>query len=383
MDVRGVSRRTLRYLAAACRRGLRMLGAALRRVGLGGRRATVALGAGGAAIALILALALAFRAHAPVRRSPAPRRPQVLGYFENGWSQIFRDSFPTVRAHQTVIDTVLAFWYSLDGQGRLREPSGPPRADVIRYVRSHHMRMGVLINNLGANMLWTAAVRSRSISAIAATVRANGYQAVEIDFELLPSDARNDFTSFVAGLRQALPKAVGLSVAVFPHVGVTSDVNGVYDYQALARYVDYEVIMLYDKHSPGGPSGPISPWPWVQQNVNYFRHILPGSKIVVAAGVYGYDWPVGSTQAAEWPLTHILEIQAEHHATAHVDAASRNPYFKYTDSNGNAHVVWYQDSATVRRRIDLVTHLGLRGIAIWRLGEGDAKVWQVLEEASK
>jgi spore germination protein len=346
----------------------------------GGWRGPAALGALAAAVMVAAAVGGMRATGRPPRAAPAPR-PQIIGYFENGWSRIFIDSFLTLRQHPKVVDTVLAYWYSMDGSGNLREPAGPPRRNVIQYVRSHGMRMGVLINNLGSDMLTTAAVRSRGASRIAAIAKADGYQEIHIDFELLPADLRDDFTAFIAGLRKALPPSVALSVSVFPKIGVTADVNGAYDYQALARYVDYEVIMLYDNHSPGGPAGPVSPWPWVEQNVAYFRGILPASKIVVAAGVYGYDWPVGSTQAAEWPLSYIQTLAARHRATVKTDPVSQNPYFQYTDASGTPHVVWFQDSATVRQRIDLVAKEGLRGIAIWALGEEDQKVWQVLETA--
>jgi spore germination protein len=375
---RRAGRRLARAAAARLAGAWRAARAALARRGLSPRQANAVL-AGGAVLAV--GLLTLFAASRPGTRSPAPRlqpRPEIIGYFENGWSRIFTDSFNALRSHPRVIDTVLAFWYSVDGAGDLRFPAGPPRPEVIQYVKSHHMRMGVLVNNLGADMLWTKAVRN-----IVAATQQHGYQEVHIDFELLPPDARDALTAFIAQLRAALPRSVALSISVFPKLDVTPDVNGAYDYQALARYVDYEVIMLYDRHSPGGPPGPVSPWPWVVDNVNYFRGILPPNQIVVAAGVYGYDWPEGSTQAAEWPLEYIQKLAADHGARIQTDPASQNPYFRYTASDGTPHVVWFQDADTVRQRIDLVTHQGLRGIAIWRLGEENQKVWQVLEEVAR
>ncbi len=333
-----------------------------------------------AAAAVVLAVVIGGRANSPRRLQPAPG-PDIIGYFENGWSRIFTDSFPSLVQHPRVVDTVLAYWYSMDGSGGLREPAGPPRQEVIKYVKSHGMRMGVLINNLGSDMLRTSAVRATAAKNVVAIARANGYQEIHIDFELLPQSLRSDLTAFIAGLRKALPPSVALSISVFPKVGVPASINGVYDYQALARYVDYEVVMLYDNHSSGGPAGPVSPMPWVKQNIAYFRGILPASKIVVAAGVYGYDWPVGSTNAAEYPLTYIRQLAARQKATVRVDPVSQNPFFRYTDASGTPRIVWYQDSATVKQRIDLVVADHLRGIAIWALGEGDQKVWQVLQEA--
>lgn len=353
-----------------------------RTFGLRGWRSGVAVAASGVGALLITAMALTSGA---AQLLPGVGLPEVIGFYQNGWSGTFRSSFPSVRAHYRQLNTVLAFWYSLDGNGHL-EAHGP-QPGVTAWIKQHHMRMGVLINNVAgssgnnAGMLTSAAVRHRSVRAIVALAAAQGYQEVNIDFELLPPSARSDLTRFMADLRQALPPSVTLSESVFPKVGVGSSINQVYDYAALAHSVNYLVIMLYDKHSNGGPAGPVSPYPWVVDNMNWFLHSdhIPASKLVLAAGVYGYDWPDGSTQATELPLTAIVALAKREGAKVHTDRASGNPYFTYS-SSGQGHVVWYQDSATVRQRLILAKRLHLHGIAIWALGQETPPVWGVIEE---
>ncbi len=317
-----------------------------------------------------------------------PQFPEVIGFYENGWSSIFRSSFPSVRAHYKYIDTVLAFWYSIDGNGNLK--ANQPSPQVTSWIKSHKMQMGILVNNVAgpsgnnAGMLQSASARTRAISSLVTLVKAHGYQEVNIDFELLPSSARDQLTTFMTDLRQALPSGVRLSISVFPPKGVSYSVNGAYDYVALAQQVDYLVIMLYDHHYAGGPAGPISPYSWVSQNIDWLiktAKIRP-SKLVLAAGVYGYDWPVGSTNATELPLAAIQSLAKSQRAAVRMDAASRNPYFYYTDSSGTRHVVWFQNQTTVKQRIQLARTLKLHGVAIWALGEETPAVWSAIEQTT-
>lgn len=364
------------------------LGRLARAFGLRGWRRGLAVAATGVALLLLVSAALGGRGGARRDRlmPETTAYPEIIGFYQNGWSAIYKSSFGSVQQHYTTLDTVLAFWYSIDGNGNLHANS--PKPSVTQWIKTHRMRMGVLINNIAGpsgdngGMLTDPTARQNAVTAIANLVKRDGYQEVNIDFELLKPSTRSGLVAFMRQLRAALPKNVVLSESLFPKVGVTPDINGAYNYIELAKYVDYLVIMLYDKHSDGGPAGPVSPYPWVVDNMNWFLHTakIPPQKIVIAAGVYGYDWPVGSTHAQEMPLTQITKKLQQTGATPQIDPTSKEPFFRYTDSNGTPHVVWYQDKDTVLQRLQLAERLKVRGLAIWALGEETPAVWGVLEQ---
>jgi len=354
-------------------------------VGLRGWRSGVAVAT--SALALLVLLGVGLGGHRGARLMPGRGAlPEVIGFYQNGWSAIYKSSFPSVQQHYQTIDTVLAFWYSVDGDGQIH--SHAPKPGVAAWIKAHHMRMGVLINNIAGpsgdngGMLTNARSRAGAVQAIDTLVRQHNYQAVNIDFELLKPNTRQGLVAFMQALRAALPKDVVLSESVFPKLGVPQQFNGAYDYAALAQSADYLVIMLYDKHSDGGPAGPVSPYSWVSDNMQWFLHTahIPPQHLALAAGVYGYDWVVGGTTATEMPLTQVTSRQKAVGATKHVDGASENPYYHYTDANGRRHVVWYQDQDTVLQRLRLAQKLGLRGVAIWALGEETPGVWGVIDQ---
>ncbi len=360
-----------------------VLGRLAKRFGLRGWRSGVAVATSALALVLLFSIALGGRQSAP-RLMPGGQVPEVIGFYQNSWSHQLQSGMASLQAHHAEINTVLAFWYSVDGNGTLH--ANAPDPAVTAFVRSHHMRMGVMINNIAgssgnnAGMLTNPSARARAVSAIASMVRQNGYQDVNIDFELLKISARSGLTAFMGDLRNALPVGVRLSESVFPPLGVSSSINGAYDYAALAKVTNYLVVMLYDHHYNGGPAGPVSPYSWVTANLNWLVRTarIPASKVVLAVGVYGYDWPIGSTSATELPLNAIDQLKTSLGVTAALDPVSLDPYFRYTASDGTGHIVWYQNSQTMLQRLKLAEQYNLHGIAIWALGQGTPAVWNAI-----
>lgn len=74
-----------------------------------------------------------------------------------------------------------------------------------------------------------------------------------------------------------------------------------HDSAALSAFCNHIVIMGYDNHYAGGPSGPVSPYDWIESNITHaLDQGVPSSKVVMAVGGYGYD-----CRPATWPPTSI------------------------------------------------------------------------------
>ncbi len=54
--------------------------------------------------------------------------------------------------------------------------------------------------------------------------------------------------------------------------------------------------------------------------------------------------------------------------------------FAYTDEAGNQHEVWFENAASIRAKLQLAHRLGIRGIALWRLGMEDPEIWTMLAD---
>lgn len=326
----------------------------------------------------------------PLRKPAGIDRPEVLGFFENGWSPVFGDSFPSVRRRPDLIDTISPFWYSIRSDGTFT--TRDVRQEVIDFARKHDIALVPLFNLLQsggneAGFLVDPAARQRAVQAIVEEVRQRDYDGVNIDFELLPPDAEPLMSEFIRELDRALPRDKRLDVSAFPKVDVDPSVHGGHNWQVFGRHADRVILMAYDRHYLGSQPGPVSPSPWVEANIRkMIESGVPGAKILLGVGAYGYDWPAGagpgneanSTPVPLWQVRRILERNG---ITPKRDPASRNPHFVYTGEGGQQREVWYLDERVLAERIDMVRKYSLGGIAIWRLGYEDDRFWNTIERA--
>ena len=326
----------------------------------------------------------------PLRKPAGVTRPEVLGFFENGWSPVFGDSFPSVKKRPDLIDSISPFWYSIRSDGSLWPQE--IRQEVIDFARQHDIRLIPLFNLLQsggneAGFLVDPAARGRAIEAIVREVQARGYDGVNIDFELLPPEAEPLMSDFIRELDQALPEGKRLDIAAFPKVDVDPSVHGGHNWSVFARHADQVILMAYDRHYLGSQPGPVSPAGWVEANIKEMLNAgIAGNKILLGVGAYGYDWPAGagpgneanSTPVPLWQVKRILE---RHGIRPQWDAESQNPHFTYTGEGGQQREIWYLDERVLQQRLGLVRKYSLGGIAIWRLGYEDDAFWNVIEKA--
>jgi spore germination protein YaaH len=100
--------------------------------------------------------------------------------------------------------------------------------------------------------------------------------------------------------------------------------------------------------------------------------VAPG-KVVVALGNYAYDWHQGHADAL---TVEEAWLAAHDSGTAPAwDKASGNTGFAYTDdADADAgtpairHDVWMLDAATSWNQMQMLRHLGVGSVALWRLG---------------
>ncbi len=326
--------------------------------------------------AAVLAVVAAAAVVGAIRRQ-APGRPagrlQVVGFYEDTGPS----SLPSLRSHWRALTTVTPRWFTVGGAGTVSNIGY--QAAVAAFVRRHHRALVPLVNNGpgAAAMLASAALRTRAARRLTQLVIRDGFNGLNIDFELLPATVRSGLAAFMADLRADLGPHKVLAVSVFPLVGVPSSVNGLDDYPALARSANYLVIMTYDHHYSGGPPGPVAPYGWVAANVRAALRQVPANRLMLAIGMYGYDWPATGVAAAT-----VSDVQAEALAKAHgttpqYDAANSQNHFTYASGTGG-HTVWYMGDRSAHARVRLAQADHLAGVALWRLGYEDPRFWSSL-----
>lgn len=223
-------------------------------------------------------------------------------------------------------------------------------------------------------------------NAIKTTLADKNYMGVDIDFEYLRPEDRNNYTAF---LRELKAELVGinktLSVAVAPknRDNMTGSLYQAHDYKAIGEIADRVIIMTYEWGYIYGEPQAISPYNQVERVIAYAVTQIPSQKILMGMPNYAYDWTipyVQGTSARTITNKQALRLAYENNATIMFDTLSKAPYFNYRDADGKEHVVWFDDALSIGSRLDLVTKYNLGGLSYWTINNFDATNWAVVSD---
>ncbi len=285
-------------------------------------------------------------------------------------------------ANRPAIAELAPLWYQVMPDGSLRDQSSN---HLKAWARSEHIALMPLVVNHGgtSRFLLSAAARTRAVNALAAMVKRENYDGLNIDFEQLKSQARGPLVEFMRQLHTRL-RAMNklLTIDIIPSGSRRAAQSGAYNYAGLARNADEVVLMTYDAHDNGSAPGPIAPLSWVKRRINVALAAgIPRNRLVLGIADYGYDWPVSPRgRGVEIGLNQVDALLKAKKITPKRNA-SGEPYFTYT-RGGVTHVVWYEDSRSVLPKIELARRDGLAGLGLWMAGFETAHYWHAVRAAA-
>ena len=273
------------------------------------------------------------------------------------------------------LNMLLPLWMTIDSAadtvivntdirgGEIIKASGVPVVAVISNFSGEDFNGTPLHRILNDNVK-----KARLINEIVNVIQQNHFAGVNIDFEELQESSDEPLVSFMRDLYTRMHSL---------HLIVTQDVspfNSDYNYKELARYNDYLFLMAYDEHNGGSDPGPISSQRYIEAAMDgALKQVEPG-KLVLAIAGYGYDWPKGD-KGSDVTYAEALSVASESDAKVVFDTASYNLHYNYSDENGIDHTVYFTDAATNYNTMRYASEYNVGGIALWRLGSADSRLW--------
>lgn len=223
----------------------------------------------------------------------------------------------------------------------------------------------------------------RDEAASALVAAAEGYSGLTVDFEGLASAARReDFSAFVALVREKLPEGKLLYVAVPPQTWYQG-----YDHRALGRVCDKVILMAHDYQWQTAPAEnlgtdrtdtPVAPIRLVEQALKEITDPDTGvedvSKVALAvafatAGVEVDENGLLLDTTVYSPSPETLAARlTQPDAQPGWSETYASPYVYYHNEEGRRYRVWYEDARSVSAKIDLAYQYGVTGLSLWRLG---------------
>ena len=283
-----------------------------------------------------------------------------------------RRSDSSARANATRLDAIVFGWIPLDSV------TGQPfdlYADTLSSLAPPTVVRMALVTSWHNDRFHPETVRhlasdpralATAASAVAARAAAHGYRGLVLDFEgMSPTDlpaTRAVVAAIADSARLHGVRRVALAIPALDTAG--------YPAQAFVPAVDQVVVMLYDEHWAGSPPGPVSSPDWARQALARRVAEVGASRVVAGVPLYGYLWP------ANRPGQTIGFAEAQRLAVEGGTTLARdNASLSLTATRVGEWQLWIGDVAQVERLTADAAALGVRTIALWRLGLEDPGIW--------
>lgn len=399
------------------------------------------------------------KTQAAVQIAIAPIQPTTMsnlsltgpatGAFEySGWLPGWRAASSTmdVLPHLSQLNGVMPFGYGVDANGTITNAhhlDQEPWTSLIAAAKAQKVR--VIPTVMWGSGTEEQAVLSNTVQrialedAIANLVKQNGYDGIDIDFEVKQSQTINYFSTFLQGLyarmgskwvyctveaRMPLEDRYGPGMTIPPDA--TQYAN---DYASMNKYCDRVEIMAYDQGTidvklnaaRSAPYAPVADPLWVAALVDVAAQSIAKNKLIIGIPTYGYEYTVtplaggGEQYKVLWPFNplYAVQIAAQLGITPHRTSADEagfiyNPSALATvaPTGGNStqtqqatatttvatnkgtqvdttqpfnYMTW-SDAQAINDKIQLAHQLGVRGVAFFSLGGAeDPAMWNLLK----
>ena len=281
------------------------------------------------------------------------------------------------------------------------------------------------------NLLSVAKTRQAEENSIAALVKSNKFDGIDIDFESMSPATRPYYSLFIEGLAMRLhPAGEKLTCTVVPrndpssvYVVVPAILNYAESYPVLNQYCDEVRLMAYDQGttdlkldaSKGGDGTLYSPTAdpdWVTKIVQYALQYISPKKIMLGIPTYGYEYEVswsnnvttyqevrawdffGAMDRADslgiapvrdnagelsFTFTSSTYIQEPLDLTNYVSSTEPVALTTHDPNASTTFFVSFPDAASELQKVALAKQYGLRGVMFFKMdGDIDPSIWNSL-----
>ncbi|MES2006671.1 MAG: glycosyl hydrolase family 18 protein [Patescibacteria group bacterium] len=376
----------------------------------------------------------------------------ATGAFElSGWVPDWRAASATldVLPRLNMLKSVMPFALNVTSDGKLIDRSGitnrEPWVSFIAEAKRQGVRVvpsimwgdGEEIHNVLSDQTKRIALEDE----IAAMVKVQGWDGIDIDFEAKKHETIDYFSTFLKGLYQrmgnnwvycTIEARMPLEDRYSPGATIPPDaMDYANDYNALNKYCDRVELMTYDQgtvsvrlnEARSAPYAPVADPGWVENIALLASQSISKNKLILGVPTYGYEYTVtpvgGGTFKYQrlWAFNpnYAIQLAAQYGVTPKrmsanelgftyspnstlavgpsfsntTETQQNTPTTSVTQNDGSQvntmlmqpfnYVTW-ADAQSIKDKVDIAHRLGLRGVAVFSIGGAeDQAMWNILK----
>jgi spore germination protein YaaH len=283
------------------------------------------------------------------------------------------------------IDIIMPTWFSLSEEGEL---IGKVNEKYLNEYELLGIRVHPLISNSFSakntrSLLSDLYKRKLFIEKIKSEIIDKGISGINIDFEAIPIDLKDEYNQFMKQIKVSLGREIIISIDVH---GISESyiMPSIYDYDYLNRYMDLIIIMAYDQYYSGSTfSGPVSSLYWFEENIKGFQSRISNDKIIIGIPLYSRIWyedpkaPGIRVDSKALGMKSIDSLIKEKKLNLEFDELSGLYYIEYLENN-IIKKAWVENLFSFTKRLDLMKKYDIRGFALWRKGFELEDIYEII-----
>lgn len=331
---------------------------------------------------------------AKMNGTPRPRRPRCAFAVTTGQEGVYPGSQKAlVREGQEGLTGIFPLWFQASSTEPWRLQSFADDRQITEMVQAAHER-GVKVLPTISNLYYRGVVSGKEVAHQAMALHRQdllesirkvcaryGFDGILLDWTDLYEEDRRLATDWVWGLAD-LCRSEGWKLAVnVPFVQGKEGKPGIrlFELGEVGKACDLVCLLLNTEHGMYTSPGPLASIGWTEAGVNEALRLgLPAGKTLLGIGGYAYDWKANSQVPEYLSFEGAMNRARQYRVNVQFDEASQTPMYRYTDSSGAEHQVWFENTSSLLQKITLVNRLELAGISLWRLGIEDPNLWPLL-----
>ncbi len=216
-------------------------------------------------------------------------------------------------------------------------------------------------------------LRIQFINNIAQQLTRYKFRGINLDFDEIKNINSKNYIAFENDLYSILhPLGFLVTQNVIPD-------DDKYNLERLQHVNDFLFVMAIDQHNDGSNAGDLSNQHWVEEILDDVCSRIPSDKVILTIAGGAYDWPENSVgKPIGYP--QAISTAQENQSKITFDPSSANLHYTYFDDDSLEHTVYFTDAATNFNVIRMADDWATGGVALWRLGAEDPRLWTFFQK---